>query len=176
MKSLLLAICGMAISASAFATDCKPIVYVNFIEGAPKDQVLIRHDSLPEWHLITLTWVLDGSNGDLIFDTVRGGAGFDVAQPFEGNGTAKLAKTPIVSDGDRTLSLVFGAFPASSGYRFTLDVDDRISGNRGTMISGAEIAGARVLVIMVDPGGREYPLAGAFDENAKAVLASQCRN
>jgi hypothetical protein len=176
VKNWLLVLCGLALSSNALATDCKPVVFVDFIEGAPKDQVVISHDSANRWHLRNFVWSLEGSNGDLIFDTVRGGAGFDVAQPFEDSGTAKLATAPKLADGDRRLSLTFDEFPTTTTYRFTLDVDDRISGIRGTMVNEAEIAGAEISVVMADPNGQELLFTGMFGDKAKAVLSARCGN
>jgi glycine cleavage system regulatory protein len=71
--------------------------------------------------------------------------------------------------------LSFEDFPATSFYRFTLDVDDRVSASRGTMISGAEIAGSTVSVVMEDPSGQTVSMNGFFDQNSMAILSASCQ-
>lgn len=174
MRSLATVLLGLTFTSAAVAEECKLRVFVNFKESAPKDQVLIRHESMAGWNLRSFTWTLQGSQGDLIFDTVSGGAGYNVAQPFEGAGSAILAKTPVLNDGDRELAIVFSEFPPSASFRFTLDVDDRISGQGGTMIDGNEIAGSVASAEIENVAGGEVQVSGVFDESAAAILRGGC--
>ena len=165
---------GIMLAPRAFAAECEIAVYVNFVESAPKDSVSVRYEGRAGLTLRSLVWGLRGSQGDLIFDTVSGGAGYNVAQPFEGAGTAKLAAVPALEDGGRQLALSFDEFPPSAAFVFTLDVDDRISGRSGTMIDGTEISGSDVSVVMGSTDGEEFKLTGVFNERSAAVLRGNC--
>jgi len=174
VRKLAIAALGLTLSSNAFASDCEMTASIDFVESAPRDHVSIRHDSPTGWNMHSFSWELQGSKGDLIFDTVVGGPGYEVAQPFEGSGTGRLAAAPTLADGDRQLSLSFQEFPSTASYRFTLDVDDRVSGRGGTMISGSEISGSGLSVIMTSPDGEEFKMTGSFDESATAVLRGNC--
>ncbi|MEO0819850.1 MAG: aggregation factor core [Pseudomonadota bacterium] len=155
---------------------CGPTAIVHVAEGAPVDRFLIENVSPRGWAIAGVEIALPGSAGRLVFDTVPGGAGINVAQPFVSRAGAdvRLAAAPEVADGDERLSLAFEAFPAGAAYAFTIDLDDRVSAGGGTRVSGAEIAGASVLVRFARAEGGEESHAGTFDEVARARAASPC--
>lgn len=172
---------GIALGAAGAAAAserepllCGPTAVVIFNESAPRDIVRIRNESPDGWRLTRLTWRLEGSAGDLIFDTEPGGPGSSVAQPFRDGGGATLSATPAVADGDRTLALDFDAFAAGAAYSFTIDLDDRVGGVVGTMIAGSEIEGSEAEAEFVDADGRVATIWGVFDQDATARLEAAC--
>jgi len=172
------AIVGICVTTPALTVDgvnpCGPAATIVFSESAPRDRVTIRNQSPEGWSVAAVTWALEGSAGDLIFDTIPGGAGYSVAQPFQSSGGATLSHQPGLADGDRTLDLVFSEFAPGALYAFTIDLDDRISGQAGTMIEGGVLTGASLEVVFVRTDGRREALAGEFDTDATARVAAAC--
>ncbi|MEO0623949.1 MAG: aggregation factor core [Pseudomonadota bacterium] len=155
---------------------CGPAADIAYREGAPTDTITLINSGDPAWQITGAEILLGPSAGRLIFDTVPGGPGTQVSQPFRpGAGEAALADIPVIADGAESLTLQFAAFPAGARFAFTTDLDDRVSGAQaGTMISGAEIAGAQVTVSFAHPSGAEESHSGAFDAQAEARAAAPC--
>lgn len=154
---------------------CGPALRVAFTDGAPVDRVTVQNVSRGAWSLTRLEWRLDGSAGDLVFDPETGGAGIAVAQPFrEDGGEARIETIPAIVDGARLLTLDFTTFPSGARYRFTLDLDDRVEGRPGTIVSGSEIAGARISARFADSDGVEIEIEGVFDADGVARARSPC--
>lgn len=154
--------------------SCGPRIAVAFVEAAPTDRFDIVNRSDAGWHLVTLTLDLGPSAGRLYFDTSARGAGIQVSQPFESaGGRAQLATVPTPTDGDVALRLDFARFAPGMDHRFTIDVDDRLPGGaRGpSQIVGAEIAGATVSALLIDPTGQQNTAAGVFKTDGQAQLS-----
>ncbi len=161
--------------APAIAHACGPNVEILFTESAPKDIFDIRNKSDESWTLVSLAIDLTPSRGGLIFDTDVGGPGENVAQPFErAGGNAQLVTMPTVSDGDGAMLMLFGGFAPGQSFIFTIDLDDRLtqSDMGQTMISGAEISGAKARGLMRHADGRELSAEGTFDRNSEARLSA----
>ena len=158
-------------SASALiAQGASADVNVRFIEGAPKDRFEITSTSECLTGPVTVAINLEGSAGGLIFDITDQGAGVEVFQPFELTaGGALVATAPTVVDGDTALELGLSALPMGQTVAFTLDVDDT-GGAREITVSGAEIAGATVVLKTSDA-----TQSAVFDDNARAQISqSSC--
>lgn len=157
------------------AVSCGPSVEVEFREGAPKDRFIITNTSQGDWQIEALAIDLVPSSGSLIFDTVPGGAGIDVAQPFQaGRGDVRLLTVTPAPDGARMLSLTFADFTRARSFDFTIDLDDQLvmSATGQTRIEGSEIAGASITVTMADTAENRTEMRGEFDRDARAIAGS----
>lgn len=140
-------------------------VTVRFEESAPKDRFTITNSGACPLDNIVVTIDLGASAAGLIFDVTGTGAGVSVFQPLEFvAGQDFLTHLPEVRDGDTQVDLALARFDAGARLAFTIDVDDT-AGVRATMISGSEIAGARVGL-----SGVGQPMEAVFGADAKAVL------
>jgi len=140
---------------------------VSFEEAAPKDRFVIENQSGCGLKNLTLTLDLRASEAGLLFDTTPGGAGINVAQPFEvASGFDFVQSISPVTDGDRVATIQLSQLPVKQRVVLTVDVDDslEISPMGQTMISGSEILGAAVS-LSVDRG---QPSNGRFDGNGEA--------
>ncbi|MBO6518788.1 MAG: hypothetical protein JJ900_12180 [Rhodospirillales bacterium] len=156
------------------ARACGPVVEIDFYESSP-DIMSIHNRSEEAWSLVSLTFNLGTSAGSLIFDTVFGGAGENIPSDFDIiGGTARLAATPKVSDGDVVLLMLFASFGPGQNLEFTVDLDDRLVDSvlGQAIVVGSEIAGARVDGILRDPKGNDMPVRGIFNDKAQAQLTS----
>ena len=166
---------AIATLAPGAAHACGPNVEISFTETAPKDIFDIRNKSDDGWNLVSLAFDLSPSRGGLIFDTDVGGPGENVAQPFElAGGNAQLTTMPAVSDGDAAMLMFFAGFAPGQSFVFTIDLDDRLaqSDMGQTMISGAEIEGAKARGLMRHTDGRELTAEGTFDRDSEARLSA----
>lgn len=139
----------------AAQSTCTVDVSFAFTESAPRDRFEFRNESSAGQSIQRLRLALARSAGRLFFDTVQGGAGVDVFQPFQvDSGDARLAADPAVKDGDDRLELVFERFEPGQRFQFSIDVDDRLgdSDMGPTRVSGREMEGA-VLTVVVGPAG-----------------------
>ena len=151
----------VALGASPLWAD----VTVRFDEGAPKDRFVIQNTGPCALADIVVTLDLGASRAGLIFDVTAAGAGVSVFQPLEiVEGRASLSQVPEVRDGDNTLALPIAGLAEGASIAFTIDVDDT-AGTQATMVSGAEIEGAKVTVLTA---GRS--LEGIFGTDAKAIV------
>lgn len=165
MKSALLAVLAMALTTPAFSD-----VLVEFSESAPKDRFTIRNAGACPLEEVKITLDLSASVAGLIFDVTGAGAGVSVYQPLEiVSGHERLQQVPMVRDGDTRAAFFISSLAPREMISFTIDVDDT-AGVSETMVSGAEIKGA---VVIVAQGGTET--MGLFDENSVArVELSSC--
>lgn len=139
---------------------------VSFVEGAPKDRFVFENASDCALKDAVITVDLAGSSGRLIFDVTEQGAGVSVYQPFEVvAGSASLRETPIVKDGDTELKLSVIELWPGDAIAFTIDVDDTI-GQRETVVAGAEITGASIVVTTQGQNA-----SGVFGPKAAALVA-----
>ena len=115
-----------------------------FYEGAPTDRFEIEYSGACPLSDLQLEIDLGASAAGLILDVTASGAGVSVYQPLKVvAGEALLDEVPIVQDGDTRISLPVLRLGPGDKIAFTLDVDDT-KGSGPTMISGAEITGARI--------------------------------
>lgn len=184
---LALAASGAVVSANpralASASElpiCGPAARLSFRDSSPVDVFTIENITARanrDWVIAGVEIDLGPSAGRLVFDTVPGGAGQNVAQPFKARpppGGARLADLPVVPDGAEGLALLFSAFAPGQNFRFTIDMDDRLGG-LGTRVDGPEIEGAMVTVRFADPAdGREAVLSAPFDSLSRAMPAEAC--
>ena len=155
---------------------CGPAVELTYSESAPADFVVVRHLSPQGWSLEAVNWDLTPSNGALVFDTVEGGLGIGQSAAFNRlDGDVTLSDIPLIADGGSSLTLSFDAFPAGAMFRFSIDLDDTVSGASGTMISNSELAGAQVTAEFVHVTMATVSrLEGAFGPDATATLKTGC--
>jgi hypothetical protein len=148
---------------------------VRFEEAAPKDRFIISNNTECTFGRGVLVTDLAPSPRGLLFDTVEGGAGENVAQPLEVAVADHLAVvTAPVADGARSAKVALDAFPPESRRVITVDVDDcDRSGPMGTqMISNSEMAGARIRVMLQGFVARD----AVFNAQGEALIAApDCR-
>lgn len=163
--------CGGALAfmlAPASARACDPRLELRFEDDAPRDRLTLTNASTTGgWRAIALEVDLADSAGALIFDTVPGGAGFNVAQPLIG---PALAAPPNLADGDRTVTLTLRPIPPGRSEVLTLDLDNTI-GRQATIVDGAEIDGAAARATFRNPAGVKVDAVGRFDPSGVARLA-----
>ena len=133
------------------APACEHDVSLVFRESAPRDLFEIRNDSSKGQGIHRLKLDLAGSAGRLVFDTVAGGTGVEVFQPFRAEaGEALLTESPTVQDGSDRLALAFDRFDAGQRFQFSIDVDDRLTASDlgQIRVSGREMEGAMFTVVI----------------------------
>ncbi len=140
--SLPMAVAAILVGASSALAD----ITVRFDEGAPKDRFEIRNSASCALKDATITIDMSGSAGGLIFDVTNTGAGVEVFQPFEVvAGRKALAELPVVTDGDRLVTLRVATLPSGGTIAFTIDVDDT-KHQREITVADSELKGATVTV------------------------------
>ena len=168
---------GLANAATAGeVSTCGLVLEARFIEGAPRDRFTFANRSTAAWNITNLSLDLSASKGRLIFDTVDGGTGVEVFQPFrDEGGSALLSQLPNLADGDSALSLDFQKFDQGLSYQFSIDVDDTLNDSElgQIRVSGAEIAGAVLSVNLTSPRGEAVSLTTTFSESATADLGDK---
>lgn len=170
-------ILGLAALAALLLTPLAAAaeVTVRFADGAPRDSFTITNESGCDLGEARLTIDLAPAPAGLIFDTTAAGAGFQVFQPVELGEDASGAVRGLsaVSDGDQTLAIDLIGVPAEGRVVVTADLDDTepASALGRIRVSGAEIAGARAVLLLL--GGGEA--AAAFgDDGAARIPYSAC--
>lgn len=155
-------------SGGALAADLE----VWFIAGAPKDPFSISIDGACALHAASFTIDLVTAPAGLLFDVTDQGAGVHVFQPFELTaGRDLVLDPPLVKDGDKAVTLRVARLVSGQSVGFTIDVDDT-GDSRPTMISGAEIAGATVIV-----ESSQGAFRGEFNNKAAAIVhLPDCRS
>lgn len=129
------------------ATPAAADLSVAFREGAPKDRFVLTNTGSCAIERATVAIDLRGSQGNLIFDTTRAGAGVEVFQPFEVVSGAKfLENIPDVTDGQQLVTLQMRDFAAGAEIVITTDLDDT-GGAREITVNGSELAGAQISVV-----------------------------
>ena len=171
------ALLGALPLAAQAATTCVQDVSLVFTESAPRDRFEVSNDSSSGQRIQRLTLDLAGSAGRLIFDTVEGGPGINVFQPFRiESGEARLGMTPVVPDGSDRLELAFTRFEPGQRFVFSIDVDDRLTAsNLGqTRVVGAELQGALLTVVVGPSGGAGREIQARVDGNNRARVQASC--
>ena len=127
--------------AAAIATPAAAELRVSFIEGAPKDRLLVQNLGLCDLQNLAIDLDFKDSEGRLIFDVTAKGAGVEVFQPLDvARGASALIEEPTVSDGQTSLSLMVGSLAPKSEIVITADLDDQL-GAREITVSTSEFAG-----------------------------------
>ncbi|MEM1078553.1 MAG: aggregation factor core [Pseudomonadota bacterium] len=157
-----LGLVGLSLSATVASAD----VSIAFDEGAPKDRFMIVYTGDCPLGPTDVIVDLEGSDGALIFDVAEGGAGVEVFQPIEVIlGSEDIAGISEIRDGDRSVTIRFDRMMPMQHAAFTVDVDDS-AGSRPTVVSGAEIRGAKARVAQSGAG----VLEATFDETSRALV------
>jgi hypothetical protein len=148
-----------------------------FIESAPRDRFEIRNDSSAGQRIQRLTLDLSPSAGKLIFDTIEGGTGVEVFQPFRvETGEARLRGSPVIQDGSERLTLDFTRFEPGQRFVFSIDVDDQLSASDlgQIRVSGREMEGALLNAVFGPSGGAGAELQARVDGNNRARAKTAC--
>ena len=164
--------------AAHAASPCVHEVSMVFTESAPRDRFEIRNDSSADQRIQRLTLDLSPSAGKLIFDTLEGGTGVEVFQPFRIEpGEAQLKGSPVVQDGSDRLTLDFTRFESGQRFRFSIDVDDQLTASDlgQIRVSGREMEGAVLTVVFGPSGGAGTELQARVDGNNRAKAKAACR-
>jgi len=162
VKFALLSALALTIAAPAYAD-----VTVRFVESAPKDSFIITNEGACPLGEVDITLDLGASAAGLIFDVTGAGAGVSVFQPLElVAGQDKLSSIPDVKDGDSLLTLSILGLAVGERIAFTIDVDDTL-GSSETMVSGAEIEGAKA---MIDGSGTQVSAEFGRDSIARLPM------
>ncbi len=175
--SLIVMLLGALPLMAQAAAACVHEVSLTFNESAPRDRFEIRNDSSAGQRIQRLTLNLSGSAGRLIFDTVEGGTGVEVFQPFRvDSGEARLSKTPVMQDGSDRLDLTFTRFDPGQRFVFSIDVDDRLTASDlgQIRVSGSEMAGALLSVVVGPTGGAGREAQARVDGSNRARVQAAC--
>lgn len=151
-----------------------------FVESAPRDSFVFSNQSDKPWNIKSIRIDMNESVGKLIFDTIDGGDGVEVYQPFQVSSTnGALAEAELNSvlkpgDGDQDITLNFSQFTQASGFSFTIDVDDQLTdSDLGQIrVSGGEVAGSILSVTVEVPGAEDITLEGKYSSNSLVKIAS----
>ena len=160
------------------APACVHEVSMVFTESAPRDRFEILNDSSAGQRIQRLTLDLSGSAGKLIFDTIKGGTGVEVFQPFRIEpGEARLKGSPVVQDGSDRLTLDFTRFDPGQRFRFSIDVDDQLTASDlgQIRVSGREMEGAVLTAEFGARGATGGEVQARVDGNNRARGQATCR-
>ncbi|MGF1525677.1 MAG: aggregation factor core protein MAFp3, isoform C [Candidatus Competibacterales bacterium] len=163
------AVAGVMLWAGWMASAAGDVTVV-FEEDAPRDRFVIANGGPCDLPPFELTIDLAGSTGRLIFDTVPGGAGENVAQPLQVAEGGEMATVQgAVEDGAEQAQLLVDGLAVGARIVVTVDVDDRVpAGPRGQqMIAGSEVAGAMATLAVAS--GEAW--GGTFDAEGRLVMA-----
>ena len=154
-----------------------------FVESAPRDSFVFSNQSNELWNIISIRIDMNESAGNLLFDTLDGGDGVEVYQPFEvssrygASGEAKLSFIPTLADGDQDITLNFSQFPPESKFSFTIDVDDQLTESElgQIRVSGGEISGSVLSVTLDVPEAENVTLEGVYSsQSIVSISSSDC--
>ena len=155
------------------ARACGPKNEIRFMEASCGDIFIISNISQEPWALESITIHLTGSFGHLVFDTVEGGPGSSMHQPFGAvDNEVWLIAEPHVGDGDEEVRLQFRDFGPGKSFMFVIDVDDRLelSDFGQAVVSGREIQGASGAATLTQGGGTKSQAQGQFNIDGRALL------
>lgn len=159
-----------ALAASEEA--CSDYINVSFAEGAPVDKFKITNQS-KNWNIKAVNIDLSSSKGRLIFDTISGGKGVDVFQPYKSvSGNAKLSKATLVEDGANSINLNFEKFSSGESFTFSIDVDDQLTASElgQIRVTGGEMAQAKAIFMIENSDGSTVKETASFNNQNEAVL------
>lgn len=162
--------------ALAAGDECHLDLNVRFIESAPRDRFVIKNNSSTDVEIISASFDLSNSQGNLIFDTEDGGTGVEVFQKFRSEtDKVKLVSSPDVRDGDSQLDIAFETFAQFEEYQFSIDVDDQnLKSDLGQIrVTGGELAGAEV-TFLVRQNDVHRPVSAKFDKTNSMRVIQNC--
>ena len=171
--------CAGALAAALFgaapALADGDLVRVEFQEKAPTDSFLITNAaSCPEGVVIrTVSIDLRPAEGNLIFDTERGGAGYLAAEGIEViRGEENVASVNAVTDGDQVLTLDLAGMVPGDRVRVAIGVDDVSRDVEGPTddVSARELEGATTAVKLVEADGQLKSSVGIFNNIGVATV------
>lgn len=153
---------------------CSENIKISFAEGAPVDKFIIKNNA-PNFQIAELEIDLSNSKGRLIFDTVPGGKGIEVFQPFKTvSGQAKVINANAVKDGTDRVALEFEQFANGQDYTFSIDVDDQLTSSElgQIRVTGGEMESAQANFVLTNASGEETKTSASFGKNNQAILFS----
>ncbi|MDW3224970.1 MAG: aggregation factor core [Paracoccaceae bacterium] len=158
-------VCAMFCAPAAYG-ECMQALTVKFVESAPKDRFDIIHTATGVF-VTGLRIDLNGSAGNLVFDTAAGGDGVEVFQPFEPQGEMQHIN---VADGADQLAVSLNDMSNGQRAGFTIDVDDRqVQSDLGQIrVTGGEMEGAQVFFTLADGS----VLEARFDTSNRAKVCT----
>lgn len=162
--------------AHASGESCRLDLNVKFIESAPRDRFVISNNSTANVEILSASFDLSQSQGNLIFDTEDGGIGVEVFQKFKSETDAvKLILTPEINDGDNQLDIAFESFARNEVYQFSIDVDDQnVQSDLGQIrVTSGELKGAKVTFLIRQNDVRR-PVSALFDNNNNSRVHQNC--
>lgn len=134
----------LAVASLTFASHAHAQLSATFVEGAPKDRLVLEHTGDCTFGPAQLALDLTDTAGKLVFDVTAEGAGVEVFQPLEvETGLDALTDTPQVRDGDSRLLVNVAALTGNARIVLSFDLDDTI-GAREITVARSEFAGARI--------------------------------
>ncbi len=155
-----------AVLLTTSASTAQADLLMIFRDGAPKDRFTLTNTGACPAAPMDVTIDLSPAPAGLIFDITAQGQGVEVFQPFELTaGNDVVSGKSEVTDGDQTLTLALTGLAPGEGLSFTIDLDDTAGGSK-IIVSGAEIAGAQVIVNVAG-----VTRTGIFDQNGAAVVS-----
>ncbi|MEP2980319.1 MAG: hypothetical protein ABJO86_12585 [Lentilitoribacter sp.] len=163
-------------NAIAAGDECRLDLNVRFIESAPRDRFVIKNNSTTDVEIVSASFDLSNSQGNLIFDTEDGGTGVEVFQKFRSEtDKVKLVSSPAVRDGDSQLDIAFETFAQFEEYQFSIDVDDQnLKSDLGQIrVTGGELAGAEV-TFLVRQNDVHRPVSAKFDKTNSTRVFQNC--
>lgn len=165
------------VAAGLLAVGAAPSAQASFLvtfeEDAPRDRFTFTNQGDCIIGPFELVIGLEGSVGALVFDTVPGGPGENVAQRvIVTGGSEVLALSAAVQDGDRAVALSFQPLQPGQRASIGVDLDDAlVSSPMGrTMIAGMEIEGAEASATLRD--GTQA--TGTFNATGAAIVPIGC--
>jgi len=173
LQGLVAIAAGLLVMLPEDARACGPRLKVEFFESSDGDLFSVNNLSEAQWSVKSLTIILNGSQGKLIFDTASGGLGASMPAPlYVVAGEVGFEGASQVDDGGEIVALLFSAFDPGRRFIFSIDVDDRLDGSGFGQadVSDAEMAGASATAEMVNADGRTARINGTFTDNAIARL------
>ena len=170
--SLLTVNTSTANALSSRSDSCKTGIIISFSEGAPVDRFEIKNTS-ENWQIVDVEIDLSSSKGRLIFDTVSGGKGVEVFQPYKTvSGSAKIIKIITVKDGSDAMLLDFERFNSGQSYTFSIDVDDQLTSSElgQIRVTGSEMELAQANFTLESPKGERTKAQAIFNNQNQARL------
>lgn len=151
----------LTLALALFASPAAAELTLSYVDSAPKDIFEVTYTGTCPLPADVLRIDISKAPTGLVFDTDPGGAGFNVAQPFEvTRGADLLTALPEVTDGATQITLPLTGLQNGDIIRFTIDVDDTTSASQ-TRVSGSEMAGAMAAL---------GPYTGHFTDSATARI------
>lgn len=167
---------SLAVASAGLRADdaCGLLLEARFVESAPRDRFELANRSSDGTRVLDAALELAGSVGELVFDTVDGGTGVEVFQPFRvEEGAALLVESTPPEDGGERVDLVFEGFGPGLRFVFSIDVDDRLARSElgQIRVAGSEIEGASLTVSVADADGAPRVRTATFGADARASVS-----